>query len=231
MKTTSTLATVSVVAALAASLAGCGDEPATKETRSDVVTGSASPNGSGPAAAANGAKGPAGHAAASSSAKPAAPRELCPASRALSIDVPKAKMSSLDDKGAITDGAAIETGGKWTWINVWAGWCGPCRAEIPRIRSFEDRLAKDGAPVRVAFVSIDEDPREATRAMAALGMKSSYYLGDADAKNHFLQNVGVSAAAVPMQIFVDPSGTIRCSASGEINDDDYAAIKALVSKK
>lgn len=228
MKTTSKIAVA--IAALAASLAGCGDEPATKETRSDVVTGSASPNGSGNRAAGNAAN-QSGHVVASSTAKPGTPRELCPASRAISIDVPKAKMSSLDEKGAVTDGASIETGGKWTWINVWAGWCGPCRAEIPRIKTFEDRLAKDGAPVRIAFVSIDEDPREATRAMAALGMKSSYYLGDAKEKNRFLENVGVSAAAVPMQIFVDPSGTIRCSASGEINDDDYAAIKALVSKK
>ena len=91
-------------------------------------------------------------------------------------------------------------------------------------------MAKDGSSARVAFVSIDDDPRETTKFVKDSGMKDTLYLGDTTERAKFLRAVG-GGSSLPMQIFVDPSGSIRCVAQGEITEADYAEIAALVAKK
>jgi len=45
--------------------------------------------------------------------------------------------------------------GKVIFLNLWATWCGPCRAEMPTIQKLYDKIESD----KIAFVmlSIDED--------------------------------------------------------------------------
>ncbi|MDZ4715688.1 MAG: TlpA disulfide reductase family protein [Cytophagales bacterium] len=44
---------------------------------------------------------------------------------------------------------------KVLFINLWATWCGPCRAEMPSIQKLYDRVDKD--KVTFIMLSIDED--------------------------------------------------------------------------
>ena len=206
--------------AVAAALAGCRDTGASNETRADIVTGSATKVASAPAASA------------SAGATEVRHGKLCPTSARVSKDAPKVKLDVIDASTPTMGESNLETGGTWTWVNVWAGWCAPCRAEIPLLMRFRDRLAKEGTPARVTFVSIDDDDREARKFIVDSGMKESLYLGNAKNRTAFLSALGVGdATSLPMQVFIDPKGSIRCVAQGEVNEADYAEIAALVGKK
>ena len=46
--------------------------------------------------------------------------------------------------------------GKIAFINLWATWCSPCRAELPYVQKLREQL-KDRADVQVITLNIDED--------------------------------------------------------------------------
>ena len=50
-----------------------------------------------------------------------------------------------------------ELSGKWVYVDIWATWCTPCKAEIPSLKALEEKY-KDG---NIAFVSISIDNNHA----------------------------------------------------------------------
>lgn len=46
--------------------------------------------------------------------------------------------------------------GKVLFLNFWATWCGPCRAEMPAMETLYDLLREDG----LSMVAITEEPKE-----------------------------------------------------------------------
>jgi thiol-disulfide isomerase/thioredoxin len=153
------------------------------------------------------------------------------ADKRLELDVPDVKLDHLEVKGAAPLDTKIQTGGSsWTWVNLWAAYCGPCREEIPRIKTFGDKLTKDGVKVRVEFVSMDDDQREATKFMekgTPPPLTQSLFM--TTDHEEFLKGLGLHGdVALPLQIFIDPKGKIRCIGQGAIDDEDYGEILALM---
>lgn len=166
-------------------------------------------------------------------AAPAAPRKLCEGQ----LDKParpspKGALSHAQAPGAPALGEAIPTGaGKWTWVNLWAAWCGPCKEEMPRLRAFEQRL---GGAVSVAFVSLDDDERQLRDLLAsqpANGVRTSYWLPDGAGRASWLRALRLEDAALPVQIFVDPAGQVRCVMQGAVDDADYAQLAAMFARR
>jgi len=128
------------------------------------------------------------------------------------------------------EGEAPAAGEGWRWVNVWATWCRPCVEEMPRLQGFERRLAEDGAPVRVAFLSADGD----AEAVAAFQEEHPEHptgprLPDTEALQAWLGGFGLDEGApLPIHLFVDPAGKVRCARTAAIGDDDYESVEALV---
>ncbi|MFQ5889486.1 MAG: redoxin domain-containing protein [Gemmatimonadota bacterium] len=73
--------------------------------------------------------------------------------------------------------------GRALLINVWASWCVPCRAELPRLKALYERLDRG----RVEFLAIsDDEDEEAARGFAAsLDLPFPLFLGRGKMQDHF----------------------------------------------
>lgn len=165
------------------------------------------------------------------SAKPAPrPHALCtdaPLDRAM----PKDKLDHAKAVGAPALGSSIPTGtGKWTWINLWAAWCVPCKQELPRLFSWQHKLAQN---VDFAFVSLDDDERQLSRFLEdqpPSGLRTSWWLPEGKTRDRWLSGVGVDKSPeLPVQILVDPRGRVRCIVRGAVEDGDFERVGAVVA--
>jgi thiol-disulfide isomerase/thioredoxin len=168
---------------------------------------------------------------ASASSAPKPPRRLCLPPAADGKSLPAAKLDHVEAAGAPPVADRLVTGGgKWTWVNLWAAWCAPCREEIPRLQSFAKRFASSGIPIQLAFVSMDDDERQARKFLGeqpATGLRASHWLPDGSARTAFLESAKLkSDAALPIQVLVDPNGAIRCVIDGAVEETDYTQLEA-----
>lgn len=122
--------------------------------------------------------------------------------------------------------------GEWVWINLWAAWCKPCKQEIPLLREWETRLGKGQNPLRLVFVSRDDDERqlmEFLREQPQTGIKSSYWLMEGRERNEWFKQLGVDAEdELPGHFLVDPSGKVRCYIRGAVEPSDFPELQRLV---
>jgi thiol-disulfide isomerase/thioredoxin len=129
---------------------------------------------------------------------------------------------------ALAEGTPMPARG-WRWINVWATWCHPCVDELPLLVRWRSRLAADG--VALEFLSIDAAPEDvATFRASHAGTPASLRIRDPNLLPAWLASVGLSGgASVPVQVFVDPTGRVRCVRSGSVTEADYPTIHQLVT--
>jgi len=100
--------------------------------------------------------------------------------------------------------------GQFVYIDIWATWCGPCKAEIPNLKSLE----KDFHGKNVEFVSISVDNIDGRRGSREswLKMVEEKQLGgiqlfaDNDFRSTFIQEYNIRS--IPRFILIDPEGNI-----------------------
>ncbi|WP_336069766.1 TlpA disulfide reductase family protein [Mesoflavibacter sp. CH_XMU1404-2] len=104
--------------------------------------------------------------------------------------------------------------GKYTYIDVWATWCGPCIREIPYLKELE----KDMHDKNIQFVSISVDDgrgykndAEAAREgwikmVADKELGGIQLLSDAGWKADFIQ--GFKINSIPRFLLLDPEGNV-----------------------
>lgn len=217
------------LAALACGACNEGDRKpvtVTRERSQAVVASGAGTATSSTTAAANSPAAP--------SAAPAQPaRKLC----AGQMDrpgkpFPKLPMAQTAAPSARSLPAQLDTQGNWTWVNFWAAWCGPCKEEIPRLRSWEKKLNAAGKSFALAFISMDDDPRQLAQFLASqpeAGLQSTYWLQEGDMRERWLTAAGVSAdPELPFHLLVDPQSKIRCVVNGAVEDHDFETVESLV---
>lgn len=168
-------------------------------------------------------------------AAPGPPRQLCAGQAPR--PAPKGTLKTAAAQGESPPPALIPFGvGKWTWVNIWAAWCAPCKEEMPRILRFQSKLAEAGVLLDLVFVSLDDDDRQLERFLSAQpkpgGVRASYWLPEGDLRTSWLGALGVrDKAELPVQALVAPSGQLTCVIQGAIEDRDYPALAAWLGAR
>lgn len=96
--------------------------------------------------------------------------------------------------------------GKYVYIDVWATWCGPCKAEIPFLKEVEK--AYHGKNIEFVSISVDKaKAHEAWKQMVEEKELSGIQLfADNDWKSEFVQAYKING--IPRFILIDPQGNI-----------------------
>lgn len=110
--------------------------------------------------------------------------------------------------------------GKPLIINVWASWCGPCRAEMGSL----ERLARryGGKQFNVIGISTDDDGKAAAAYIKQSGVTFENYLDS----HVFLENM-LGANAIPLTVLVDAHGRVLAKVRGAIEWDSPEAVTAI----
>ena len=102
-------------------------------------------------------------------------------------------------------------------INVWASWCGPCRAEAASL----ERLAWSEAGSRyvVIGISTDDDRNEALRWLKHSNATVSHYIDSRLILEHML-----GASSIPLTVLVDAGGRVVARFQGARQWDSSESI-------
>ncbi|WP_373524335.1 TlpA family protein disulfide reductase [Aquiflexum sp.] len=102
--------------------------------------------------------------------------------------------------------------GKTLFINIWASWCGPCRAEMPYINSLYEKL-KDNPDVKFLMIAIDEDFEKSKNYVSDKNFTFPIY--------HAYEglNSSLHTKVIPMTVVVGPRGNIVFHDKGMNNFD------------
>jgi thiol-disulfide isomerase/thioredoxin len=130
---------------------------------------------------------------------------------------------------ALTGGTLAASSTRWRWVNVWATWCKPCVEELPRLVKWRDKL---GASYDLELISVDDNDADVAAFRAeSPTMPPSPRLADVAKQGEWIASLGLDAAApVPIHIFVEPQGHVRCARAGGVREHDFAAVQALFAK-
>lgn len=96
--------------------------------------------------------------------------------------------------------------GKYVYVDVWATWCGPCKAEIPFLKEVEKKYHDKN----IAFVSIsidqEKDKETWKKMIEDQELGGIQLFAEADWKSKFATDYAIEG--IPRFIIIDPQGNI-----------------------
>jgi len=103
--------------------------------------------------------------------------------------------------------------GKFVYIDVWATWCGPCKAEIPSLKKLESQYKTKN--IEFISISVDDARRSGSMEKAHTAWKTmvkdkqltgtQLFTGNGW-KTDFIQDFKINA--IPRFLLIDPKGDI-----------------------
>ncbi len=105
-------------------------------------------------------------------------------------------------------------------INVWASWCGPCRAEAASLERLS--WSEAGSPYVVIGISIDDDRNAALKWLRHSNATVSHYIDSRLTLEHML-----GATTVPLTVLVDAGGRVVARFRGARQWDSAESIRII----
>lgn len=96
--------------------------------------------------------------------------------------------------------------GKYVYIDVWATWCGPCRAEIPSLKKVEEKY--EGKNIAFVSISVDvqKDFEKWKKFVAEKQLGGVQLFADKDWNSDFMKSYSINS--IPRFILIDPTGKV-----------------------
>lgn len=117
--------------------------------------------------------------------------------------------------------------GKYVYVDVWATWCAPCRAEIPSLQKLEEKYHDK----KIAFVSIsvdaDKDFEKWKTFVKDKNLGGVQLYADKSWTSDFITAFGINS--IPRFIIIDPNGNVvDANAARPSNPDLQAQLDGLL---
>lgn len=112
--------------------------------------------------------------------------------------------------------------GKVVFINIWATWCPPCRAEMPSIQELYDRL-RDKSDVQFLMVSVDNESKSVQEYLRDEGYTFPVFM-PVEAPPRGLADEGI-----PTTLILDKAGNVQTHHVGTA-DWNTPAVMQLIDK-
>jgi thiol-disulfide isomerase/thioredoxin len=112
--------------------------------------------------------------------------------------------------------------GRTVLVRAWAGWCGPCREELPALSSVADRLA-NRADVAILLASVEENPSSLVELVARDALPVDAAFGGSE----LIDSGWIER--VPAAWIVSPAGRVVRRQEGAAGDDPAAWVEATAA--
>ena len=96
--------------------------------------------------------------------------------------------------------------GKYVYIDVWATWCGPCRAEIPHLKKIEEKYHGKNIEFVSISVDVDKDHDKWQKFVTEKQLGGIQLFADKNWTSDFIKAFGINS--IPRFILIGPDGKV-----------------------